>query len=251
MAEIRMQAKYWRRPGRLVFAVEVFNPAGILHGMIINRLVGRMIFFTALAALSIPQAAMAQIALPDLTIDAARLQSSIEIKTSPFRTNDCAVVEGCVDGKGKRTLLRFDVATPNIGTGDLVLGDPRSNTNLFEFSPCHGHYHFTGYASYELLTTSDTTVITGRKQAFCLLDFARYSSTAGPGKFTCDYQGISAGWQDIYGSYLDCQWLDITGVLPGDYLLRITINPEQRLIESNYSNNTATATVRIAPKGRK
>ena len=251
MAEIRTQAKYCAQTWRLVFAVEVFIRADILRGMIINRPLPRMIFFSALAALSIPLAAVAQIGLPDLTIDAARLQSSLEIKTSPFRTNDCAVAEGCVDGKGKRTLLRFDVATPNIGTADLVLGDPRSNTNIFEFSPCHGHYHFTGYASYELLTTNDSSVITGRKQAFCLEDFARYSITAGPAKFTCSYQGISVGWQDIYGSYLDCQWLDITGVLPGDYVLRVTINPEQRLIESNYSNNTATATVRIAPKGRK
>ena len=219
--------------------------------MIINRLFSSLIAFAVLSAFAIPLVAEAQPALPDLTIDAARLQSSLEIKTTPFRTNDCAVVEGCVDGKGKRTLLKFDVATPNIGTADLVLGDPRSNTNIFEFSPCHGHYHFTGYASYELLTTNDSVVVTGRKQAFCLEDFARYSSTAGPAKFTCDYQGITVGWQDIYGSYLDCQWLDITGVLPGDYLLRVTINPEQRLIESNYSNNTATAAVRIAPKGRK
>ena len=219
--------------------------------MIINRLFSSSISLIALSVLSIPFVAAAQTALPDLTIDAARLQSSIEIKTAVFRSIDCALVEGCVDGKGKRTLLRFDVATPNIGTADLVLGDPRSNTNIFEFSPCHGHYHFTGYASYELLSTNDSVVVTGRKQAFCLEDFARYSSTAGPAKFTCDYQGISAGWQDIFGSYLDCQWLDITGVLPGDYFLRVTINPEQRLIESNYSNNTATAAVRIVPKGRK
>jgi hypothetical protein len=189
-------------------------------------------------------------ALPDLTIDGARLAASADFKTKVFSSRDCAVVEGCVGGTGKRLLLRFDVATPNIGTADLVLGRPEDHPEYFEYSPCHGHYHFSGYARYELLTTSGANVMTGRKQAFCLEDFAPYSSDAGPAKFTCSYQGISVGWQDIYGKYLDCQWLDVTGVPAGNYLLRVTINPDQILTESDYSNNSATVPVRIPGKGR-
>src|ERR1051325_944465 len=85
--------------------------------------------------------------LPDLTIDVGRLASSITIQTKHFNRRDCAVEEGCVGGTGKRKLLRFAVATPNIGHADLVLGGPRNNS-LFEYSPCHGHYHFSGYALY-------------------------------------------------------------------------------------------------------
>jgi hypothetical protein len=182
--------------------------------------------------------------LPDLTIDGARLRASVDIKTRVFKSTDCAIAEGCVGGTGKRTVMRFAVATPNIGTADLVLGDPIKNP-LFVFSPCHGHYHFSGYALYELLDTGGRTLLTGRKQAFCLEDFARYDANAGPAKFTCAYQGISVGWQDIYGTYLDCQWLDVTGVPPGSYLLRVTINPQALLQESDYSNNTATVPVTI------
>jgi hypothetical protein len=189
-------------------------------------------------------AAKPQPALPDLTIDGARLQASAVIRTRNFKSTDCAEVEGCVGGTGKRTLLRFDVATPNIGTADLVLGDPRNNS-LFVFSACHGHYHFSGYAVYELLDMGGRTIVTGRKQAFCLEDFARYDANAGPAKFTCANQGISVGWQDVYGSYLDCQWLDITGVRPGSYQLRVTINPQALLSESNYNNNSATVPVTI------
>ncbi len=182
--------------------------------------------------------------LPDLTIDAYRLQTSVIFRTRTFKSGDCAVFEGCVGGTKKRKLLRFDVATPNIGTADLVLGDPTNNP-LFQYSPCHGHYHFNGYALYELLDASGQTVLTGRKQAFCLLDYLPYASNAGPAKFTCSYQGISAGWQDVYGSYLDCQWLDVTGIRVGSYRLRVTINPEFLLTESDYSNNSATVPVVI------
>jgi hypothetical protein len=183
--------------------------------------------------------------LPDLTIDAARLQASVVVRTHVFKSKDCAVNEACVGNAGKRRLMRFDVATPNIGEADLVLGDP-SNNPLFIYSPCHGHYHFSGYALYELLDAGGATVLTGRKQAFCLEDFAQYSSSAGPAKYTCNNQGISVGWQDIYGSYLDCQWLDVTGIAPGNYYLRVTINPDFLLTESDYSNNAATVPVKIS-----
>ncbi|MGH8595753.1 MAG: lysyl oxidase family protein, partial [Gammaproteobacteria bacterium] len=143
--------------------------------------------------------------LPDLTIDADRLRASMDLRTRQFRTTDCAVQEGCVSGTGKRLLLRFDVATPNIGTADLVLGNPADRPDLFTYSPCHQHYHLNGYALYELIYYTNSTtvvVVTGRKQAFCLEDFQQYDPGAGPAQFTCSYQGISAGWADVYGKYL-------------------------------------------------
>jgi hypothetical protein len=190
--------------------------------------------------------------LPDLTINADILQRSLRIDTAFFTRGDCAVVEGCVGGTGRRTLLRFSVATPNIGTADLFMGNPEGNP-LFEYSDCHGHYHFSGYASYELLDSHGKTVVTGRKQAFCLLDSYPVSPEAGPPKYNCDYQGISVGWMDIYDASLDCQWLDITGVPPGDYQLRVIINPEGILDEMSYENNMAVVPVRIprrASRGR-
>ena len=190
----------------------------------------------------------AQTALPDLTIDGARLQSSVDFVTKNFKANDCALVEGCVGGTGKRKLMRFDVATPNIGTADMYLGSPVNNP-LFIYSPCHGHYHFTKYATYELLDLSGTTILLGRKQAFCLEDFAPYYSPQVSSRgYTCSNQGISVGWQDIYYKTLDCQWLDVTGIKPGNYQLRVTINPERVLVESSYANNAATVPVTIPRK---
>jgi lysyl oxidase len=182
--------------------------------------------------------------LPDLTIDAARLKASVIIQKQTFRSGDCAIAEGCVGGTGRRKLLRFDVATPNVGDADLVLGDPAENS-AFEFSECHQHFHLDGYARYELVDDRGATIVTGRKQAFCLRDSSAYDPNAGPETYTCDYQGISAGWQDVYGRQLDCQWLDVTDVRPGHYRLRVTINPDGSLTESDYDNNTATVPVTI------
>jgi hypothetical protein len=122
---------------------------------------------------------------------------------------------------------------------------------LFEYSPCHNHYHFTGFAEYALYDASGggALAVAGRKQAFCLEDFERWDPNAGRAKFYCGNQGISAGWADVYGSHLDCQWLDITDVAPGTYWLRVTVNPEQILQESNYANNAAEALIVLNADG--
>jgi hypothetical protein len=184
--------------------------------------------------------------LPDLTIDGNILKNSIRFETARFTRRDCAVVEGCVNAAGRRRLLRFTVFTPNIGTADLFMGDPEGNP-LFEYSPCHGHYHFNGYADYELMDSTGTTIVAGRKQAFCLLDSVMIDPEAGPRQFDCHYQGISKGWADVYDSSLDCQWLDITDVPPGQYQLHVNINPDAILNESNLNNNSASTPVRVRP----
>lgn len=192
--------------------------------------------------------------LPNLTINAGRLQATVTFQNTQVKGSSCAVVEGCVNGSGKRKLMRFDVQTPNIGTADLYFGNPANNP-IFEYSPCHGHYHLEGYALYELLNLNGTPVILngrgviGHKQAFCLLDSVKVDPAAGPAKYNCNNQGISVGWSDVYDASLDCQWIDVTGVPAGNYLLRVTINGGATgthvFAESNYNDNTATVPVTV------
>src|SRR5688572_15817415 len=59
--------------------------------------------------------------LPDLF---AVNPSDIQITERVVTESDCAWVEKCVGGLGKRRLLRFDQRIANIGDGDLVMGDP-------------------------------------------------------------------------------------------------------------------------------
>ena len=42
--------------------------------------------------------------------------------------------------------------------------------------------------------------------------------------YDCAYQGITSGWGDWYYKQLGGQWIDITGVPEGDYIVRVTIN---------------------------
>jgi hypothetical protein len=185
--------------------------------------------------------------LPDLGVDSADLQSSVEIQTQNFTAQSCAVAEGCVDGVGPRTLLRFNTVTPNFGPGDVFLGNPVGNPN-FIWSPCHMHYHFTEYADYRLLDMSGNIVARGHKQAFCLVDLWKppgLGGDANPQFTNCGFQGISAGWADVYDRSLDCQWIDITGVPSGRYVLQVEINPAHVIQENNYNNNTGQAEVTI------
>lgn len=183
--------------------------------------------------------------LPDLSIDAARMAESAHVEVVDFAPDACEIFEGCVGGPGKRTLLRFDLRTPNTGEGDLFLGDPEGN-ELFEYSMCHNHYHFTAYADYRLLDGGGNEVAFGHKQAFCLEDISSNADPpAGEPKYTCSFQGIQTGWADVYGGGLPCQWVDITGVPPGDYTLHAAVNFEKLLAESSYDNNTADVTVTV------
>src|SRR5262245_6783769 len=164
---------------------------------------------------------------PDLTIDPQRFVSQMEIVDRYFDPSDCALVEFTVGGPGYRRLLRFDTVIMNSGDGDLVVGD-RSDPNnpyhdWFYFSTCHGHYHIRDFSIYELLTLNGLLVVAGTKQGFCMEDSFKYAGGKSSG-YDCGFQGITSGWGDWYYKQLDGQWIDITGVPEGDYIVRITIN---------------------------
>lgn len=187
-------------------------------------------------------------ALPDLWVDANILATSVDIVERDFPANHCAIEERCVGGTGRRRLLRFSTVTVNTGTADLVIGPPAENERLV-WSECHRHYHFEGYAEYRLFNLDGELAAVGHKQAYCLMDTTRYDPAAPSTRpqYSCSNQGISMGWGDSYGRGLDCQWVDITGVPPGQYELEITLNEQRLFPELDYSNNTTRVTVHIPP----
>jgi hypothetical protein len=137
--------------------------------------------------------------------------------------NDCALVEQCVGGTGWRRLLQFSTADRNTGSTALNIGavdyfistdggTPLSQHNVFEFSACHHHYHFTHYGSFSFNNNQETT----SKRGFCLQATDRFSNievSPLPNPYAnCWFQGIMAGWVDEYKAGLPCQWIDVTGV---------------------------------------
>jgi hypothetical protein len=186
----------------------------------------------------------------DLVPDVPGLMSSIVIDTRTFPSTSCAIVEGCITTPGTRTLLRFETGIVNLGNADLVVGNTTNNV-CFTYSQCHMHYHFRGAAQYTLYQSDGKTIAAAsRKQGFCIDDTVAYQqlqpTAPNPAQpFDCSYQGLHMGWEDIYPNDIDCQWVDVTGLPSGQYVLSIQINVGHYLPESNYDNNEAHVPVTI------
>lgn len=196
-------------------------------------LLNRLLFRVALALVGITTGAQA--AAPDLIVWPDTLNPVIVERD--YAVNSCDVVEGCAL-PGPRRYLLFTTETRNIGDADIVLGDPSRNTN-FVFAPCHGHYHFNDFADYRLVNSAGQQVAIGLKSGFCLEDVSRFDFGNGlaVAKYDCNNQGIQRGWADVYSRNLPCQWVDITGVPAGIYMLEIEVNPVGRLPELTRTNN--------------
>src|SRR5262245_49772603 len=125
-----------------------------------RRKSARLSVLTALIGL-LPWAASA---LPDLIVNLPRAQATIEFHRRAFSPDECAYVEGCVWQSGGRKLLYLDAGILNLGTSDLVLGDPTRRPDLFVWSPCHAHYHLKGLASYRVLAPNGRQVAKTRSE---------------------------------------------------------------------------------------
>jgi hypothetical protein len=222
-------------------------------------------------------------ALPDLIVSPDLGQQWV-VREENLAATFCSVEEGHID-PGYHKLIRFTVTTPNIGKGDVYVGDPNvhvaNNDGLFEFAECHHHYHFRHYAKYELVDPRTGYSWRAAKKGFCMLDTdpnpAWLGQAPGPAYYkNCGTigvpgnQGISHGWADTYRFFLGGQYFILDGgdgqpiVPPGQYILRITVNPPyvptggepcrvldsktglcHNFAESDYTNNVGEALVTI------
>ena len=165
---------------------------------------------------------------PDLAVDPQRFVAQMEIVDRLFEPGRLRHRRRRGRRTGYRRLLRFDTVLMNRGDGDLVVGD-RSDPNnpyapYFVFHACHGHYHLRDFSIYELLTLDGTRVVAGTKQGFCFEDSFKYQDGGKSHGYDCGDQGITSGWGDWYYKQLVGQWIDITGVPEGDYIVRVSIN---------------------------
>jgi len=153
-----------------------------------------------------------------------------------------------------------------------------------EFHVTHGHYHFKSFGLSRLWSVDTsgkrsgaqpvrqrktgrtipvTLVASGRKVSFCLAD-TRIDFWAekgdGPRKYnapdclfpatsdgTSDtfVQGVNRGWGDTYDYYLPDQYIEVSGVPDGDYILDTLANPDHQLLEVTEANNCISVKVRL------
>ncbi|KAL6107952.1 uncharacterized protein ACO6RY_18603 [Pungitius sinensis] len=185
--------------------------------------------------------------LPDLVPDPYYIQAASYIQRVQMYALRCAAEENCLSRSAShpsvkdldyRVLLRFPQRVKNQGTADFLPARPRHE---WEWHSCHQHYHsMEAFSNYDLLDVSTgQKVAEGHKASFCLED-----TSCDPGvrrRFACTShtQGLGPGCYDTYHANIDCQWIDITDVPPGNYVLKVTVNPSRMVRESDFSNNEA------------
>lgn len=188
-----------------------------------------------------------------------------------------------------RRLLRFSTVVVNIGVGPFQLYgyDPKDGrAAIGETLPVrqqilqsdgtfkdhvttatmkwaadgHNHWHILDVQWFRIQTLQGTTLLKTAKTGFCFLDSYPYGSskpaayhsgtsvcqTAPNGKVP---MGVQVRWGDIYRSTVTFQWIDITGLASGDYLIKIVADPPYgmggRFLESNESNNRSWTRIHL------
>jgi len=174
--------------------------------------------------------------LPDFTIIEASLAPYID--NVVFAPLDCDVVNGCALGSGSRTLLRFTTQMANIGS-PIQLGNQTSNPVLFNENACSNTWELTDLNAAVFLTLDGNVTSQSIRMDTCISDDVASAGTTNPPVFTCSYQGLSTGYMNVIPATSNCQYVDITGVAPGTYWLRVEVNANQIIVESNYTNNVA------------
>jgi hypothetical protein len=132
----------------------------------------------------------------------------------------------------------------------------------FVVAETHRHWHLLGFERYELRTEDGKAVGRDRKTGFCLGD--RYDARASvriPGEppravWTQECgrgqeerlrirEGISPGFGDDYVPLLEGQYIDVTGLPAGRYVLVHQVNRARDLREESYANNAASALLEL------
>jgi Lysyl oxidase len=132
----------------------------------------------------------------------------------------------------------------------------------FVVSETHRHWHLLGFERYELRTLDGDRVGRDRKTGFCLGD--RYDAQATErlageppravwtqecgrgqsGRLRIE-EGLSPGFGDDYVPLLEGQYVDVTGLPAGRYVLVHRVNADRDIREASYANNAASALVEL------
>ncbi len=153
------------------------------------------------------------------------------------------------------------------------------------YHPSHGHNHVDDWAVMTLrIQTSDPNPLnwpivgSGAKIGFCLMDYGQCGTTGstydghcrdentvylggstlhnvdfpnwnlGGGNYNCSVieQGISSGWTDVYGKYLDGMWINIPpNTCNGNYYIVMEVDKNNIFLEENEDNNFTAVPVTL------
>ncbi|MDQ3982331.1 MAG: lysyl oxidase family protein [Actinomycetota bacterium] len=187
--------------------------------------------------------------------------------------------------KGAERCLRFDAIVGNVGAGAFELAylvDKDRGMSAFqrvfntdgsfadryairsEFHPTHAHFHVRDFylarlwrADADGARLGEAPVARGDKSGFCPQDSDSVEgNTSEQRHYTCivdgpdgtrlQVVGISAGWKDVYPAELPDQFVEISGVPDGSYVLEIELDPNDVFVEADETNNTVCTFITLA-----
>jgi hypothetical protein len=181
-------------------------------------------------------------------------------------------------------LLRFSAEIVNVGTGPFELRGRRASTSvptmtvrqrvanadrtktwrrtpasMFYAGDGHNHWHVKDLERYTITpVSSDTELARSAKTGFCFSDNAGFRTTlagaptspvyrsCGVPDSTTVTMGLSVGWGDFYLWNLAWQWIDVSGLPAGDYVVRARADPQAMFSEADTTNNMTWTKIRIA-----
>jgi hypothetical protein len=171
------------------------------------------------------------------------------------------IVEASRDSLRQREMVAQQVVNRR---GALPRRVRRVGRLRFVNAETHYHWHLLDFDRYELRTPdTNVRVVRDRKSGFCLGDRVR-SRLLPPGRrrarrlfsfsncgdsapgLLAVREGISPGWGDDYDPIREGQYLDVTDVADGRYVLVHRANPTGRLRERTRSNNASSLLVELA-----
>ncbi len=174
-----------------------------------------------------------------------------------------------------------DILRPSTGRKDTQEVHRNVGTMRYVKGGGHGHWHLKGFERYELRRASGNRLVApDRKTGFCVgnrYEAPRRSLTPTPragdqaaarrgavstsprltfqdidgecGRAKPDLLSVVTGLNprtgDDYKPYLEGQYIDITKVRSGRYVLVHRVNPTRKLVESNYTNNASSVLLQI------
>jgi hypothetical protein len=126
----------------------------------------------------------------------------------------------------------------------------------------HQHWHVMGMERYEVFPLDGpfpNGEVIGHKYGYCFFDgvhrdgsLPNASPTAKYSFFACgnpDSQvtrvGLSVGWGDIYPWNFEGQFVDVTDVPAGEYLVCLSADPANDFVETRNGNNEAWAKITL------
>jgi hypothetical protein len=144
-------------------------------------------------------------------------------------------------------------------------GHRRIGTMEWDARPGHEHWHFQDFARYSLVDKNLSDVVMSHKEGFCLantdaVDFTvpganwnpyntNLATACGDLSALAVREVLLAGSGDTYYQSLPGQSFDIRNVPNGVYYVKIEVNPNGNIWETDTANNVSLRKIKLTGKG--